>query len=345
MRATLRALRFIAANTLRPCSDAPGEALTLTLPDGGSCPAALYEPAGRPAGLIVFVHGMSRAGRDDPRVRRASRALSKAGFRVLTPAIADIAALRITFGTADSLAEVLRAIDARPDLTGGRAFGVFSVSYSAAVSLLASARPQIAPMLSAICALGTFSNAVRWARFLVTQPGADSYARLLVYRNLLHHITGPRPAVDAALDVAIDDDWNKRPKPELAAVLPTLTAEDRALVEQIVFDPVGARVYGEPILERVGPSFGPLDVEAHATQLHVPTILLHGARDVVIPPDESVALHAALTRVGTPSRLTLTPLIDHGDSALSLRTLPDVIHLIASFREFFSRVEAGAVRR
>lgn len=342
MRSTLGALRFLAANTVLPASDAAGEEIELALPGREPVIAERYEAPGRAAGLILFMHGMSPVGRRDPRMRRASRALAAAGFRVLTPTVPDFEALRVDVGTTDHVEACIRGVHARQDLTGGRPFGLFSVSYSAAISLLASTRDGVAPMLSAICALGTFSDAVSWARYLMSDEGADEYARLIIFQNLLHCVTGRRPAVDHALSVALRDNWHQRAEPELKAVLAGLSPEDRELVVALREDPATWRRLGAEVIARQGAVFEALNVRDQASRLRVPTMLLHGSGDNVIPAEESRALHAAMVAAGAPSRLVVTPLLGHGDAALRLRDLPEAVDVVGGFREFFRRVAEGA---
>lgn len=344
MRSTLRALRFLAATTLLPTSEEPGEALELRLPDGWTCEADFYPARGRSAGLILFVHGMSPAGRRDPRMCKASRALAAAGFHVVTPRVPDFEALRIDFETAAHIERCVRAAHARTDWSGGGQIGLFSVSYSAGVSLIASTHAGVAPLLSVICALGTFSNVVIWTRFLMTHPEADEYGRLIVFRNLLHRVIGPRPAVERGLDLALNDHWYKLERPHFPDYLETIEAEDRQILSGVRYEYAEWSRYGTRLLELASGDFDPLDVLARADRLRVPTVLLHGADDRVVPPEESRSLFAEIQRHGGPARLVVTPLLGHGEAAFGLRSLSDALSVIGAFAEFFGRVAAGSTR-
>lgn len=340
MSQTLAALRFLAAISVAPASEAPGEALTLTLANGDTVPADRYEPAGRPIGTILFVHGMSPMGRRDPRMCRASRALAAAGFRVITPHIADFQELRIDERTADTVAGCVLAVQARADLSGGRPIGLFSVSYSAGVSFIAASRPAVTSALSAICSLGTFSNLLSWARFMMRDPSCDEYPRLIVFKNLAPAIIGHRPDVLRGLDVALLDNWHQRVAPEFPAFLSTCNAEDRALLAALRTDPEAWGDLGDQLMALHEHDLAGLDVVAIADRVRVPCVLLHGSDDRVIPARESVRLHGALVAAGARSRLVVTPLLGHGDTRFGLRTLPDLVRVIAAFRSFFAQVSA-----
>ena len=54
-----------------------------------------YMPSGPAFGTVVFIHGMSVLGREDPRVRQLAVALTTAGLQVLVPELPSIRNLRI----------------------------------------------------------------------------------------------------------------------------------------------------------------------------------------------------------------------------------------------------------
>lgn len=338
MNATFAALRFLAATTVRPASDAPGQPITLDLPGLGPCEADRYAPDGPPAGTLLFVHGMSPMGRRDPRMCRAGRALAAAGFQVVTPRVPDMEELRLDARSVDHIEACIRAVQAAPGLGDGRPIGLFSISSSAGLSLIASARPGVAPLLSAICALGTYTDSVRWARYVFYGSDTDEYPRLILLRNLIELVHGPRPELIRALDVALLDHWHRRPSPEWPGLLARLNEPDRALAQGIREDRACWERLAPELLARGHALLAELDLTPHVRALTTPLVLLHGRDDRVIPASESEALARAIQAAGGQARLVITPLLDHGDAALSLRTLPELVEVIGAFRAFFRRV-------
>ena len=69
--------------------------------------------------------------------------------------------------------------------------------------------------------------------------------------------------------------------------------------------------------------------------LRAAVALVHGADDRVIPPSESVMLHRRLRECKKKSRLSLTPAISHGDTALTASMIPGLFDLTGTFAFFF----------
>ena len=335
------AIRFLLATTLRPVSVEPGEPFALQLADGRVLPADLYTPKGRSRGLILFVHGMGIDGNKDRRQCRACRALTEAGFRVIAPYIEDFAALRVEAGSPQKVAAVIAAVSKHPELGAGGKIGVFSISYAAGVVLRALADPVAQAGVSAALALGTYSEIDSWLAYLLRDPQADAYARMILFRNFLHTALGPSPALEGALDVAIADDYYARAARELPAVLDALNEVDRELFLDIFERPERWRALGDRMLGTLPPQTRDLSVLPVASRIKTPIFLLHGATDNVMPPSQSADLHKALLAEGGRSRLVVTPLLSHGDAALGLRTAPDAIAVLRGFADYFAAVSAG----
>ena len=143
MRALLSSLRFILGTLSGRDPGWPIEQTTLTLSDGLTLATDVYRPRGRPLGDILFLHGMTPRGRRDPRQVRAAGVLARDGYRVICPEIPDLSEMRVTSRSLEHVAGAIGAAFAREDLAAGRPLGLFSVSYSAALCLIAAARPEL----------------------------------------------------------------------------------------------------------------------------------------------------------------------------------------------------------
>lgn len=343
MKGALTAIRFVKGSTIGPVWQAPRWETTL---EGavGPMDADVYEPPGSPRGAIVFVHGMTFRGHRDPRQMRACSVLAGSGYRVVAPLIQDLATVRVSLDGLEQVSAALGTVAARPDLCGGSPPGVFSVSYSAALCLIAAARPELEGRVAALCALGTYSDGPGWVRWIIEDEHSDPYARLIVLRNFLPGVMRAPDAVLRALDATISD-LNAGDEPRrLPAVWESLSEDERALTRSLREDPATWRRVGQQILDAgLTEVFGAISPAAAAPRLSMPVALIHGATDQVIPPEESRDLHGLLAARGAPSRLTVTRLLTHGDAELSLHVLREASSLLGTFAHFFGAIPAPLV--
>lgn len=342
MAGGITALRFIKGSTIGPVWEAPQREITL---EGapGSPPADVYEPPGRPRGTLVFVHGMTFRAHRDQRQMRACRVLAGAGFRVVAPLIPDLASVRVSAEGMEQVAGAIAAVAEDPALSPEGRVGVFSVSYSAALCLIAAATPRLKGRVSGLCALGTFAHGLEWVRWIVEDDESDNYARLIFLRNFMGAVLGPRPAVEAALDACISDLNVRDEALRFPDALAALGAEDRALTERLRDDAAYQRSLGRAIIEAGACDiFRVLSPAVAAPRLSMPVALVHGATDRVVPPQESRELHRLLRERGVPSRLVITTLLTHGDTDPGLHAVRDAIDLVQTFAHFFGAVEAAS---
>ena len=128
-----------------------------------ACPALL-----RPPGLVL-VHGLSRAGKDDARLRDAARLLARAGWAVAVPTVTGLTALRLRPEDAGAVGAGVQALRA----AGYERVAVLGISLGAGPALLAAADPSVAPAVSAVLALGGYASAMELLRYTLT--GAYAY--------------------------------------------------------------------------------------------------------------------------------------------------------------------------
>jgi len=332
-------LRFLKGSTVGPVRETPWRETTL-LHEGSALPADVYEPRGAPRGTLLFVHGMTVRAHRDPRQVRACHVLAGAGYRVVAPRIPNLSEIRVSLEDLDHVAAAILASAAREDLAGGAPVGVFSISYSAALCLIAAAREAVQPHVAAVLALGTYSDGVGWARWLVEADEADEYGRLLLLRHFLPEALGPRPGADAALRALLTDLVMHDGEARFQAALAGISEGDRELVTRLRADRAFCRELGR-LLDARGSyeSFRDICPSAVAPRLRVPVALVHGASDRVVPPQESRDLHALLRAGGAPTRMVVTGLLTHGDVALGPHVLGEALDLFRTFAHFFGAVD------
>lgn len=334
MGASWRALRFLLAHQ-GGLASAPSPVRTQV----GPFACDVVPPMRGDRGTVLTIHGMSPLGERDARMLSLHGALSRLGFRVVSPHLPSIAALRIHAGQIDDVERAIAAVASDPALCPDGRLGLFAVSFSAGLSLIAAGRPRVADRISGICTIGTFGDIESTMEAVLTRPEMTSYAWKIVLANFLDASIGHCPAVGRALTVAALDEWWLRTDPELPRVLQTLSTEDRTLVEDLLASPELRAVHVERILSARPLMLDLASVVDQVDGLRAPVSLLHGADDRTIPAEESRRLHTAMQAAGVSSRLHVSPLLGHGGATASPAALADLPALLAAFEGWFADVE------
>lgn len=342
MKHFFRAVRFILYSQLGAHPGVAEDTVELAAGDE-RLPALVYRPAGRRArGTILVVSGMSVHGHRDARLTAIGRAFASVGFVTVLPQYSDIENFRITAKTIDSIAATIRAVAGDPLLGSDGKVSLFSPSFSAAMCIIAAARPDTTKLTAAVCSIGTFGNVDTVIRFLLERQDADEYGRMIVLRNFLHLSIGSNPGVEKALEICYLDNGFHRAEPELPAYLESLPAADRQVFTRLRNDPSFRVGHWERILNAGGKMRSLIDdlsVVHRLSSLRTPVALIHGADDSVIPPSESVMIYQELLRLGIPCRLVLTSLITHGDTAIGIASLLELFRLARVFAFFLRNAE------
>jgi pimeloyl-ACP methyl ester carboxylesterase len=288
---------------------------------------------------VLFIHGMNQRGYRDPRVVNTSNALARCGFEVVVPNLDDVAASTISERSIDQIASAILALNdtAMP-------LGLMAPSFSAALSLIAAGRPGVSSKVASICAIGGFADASRVVRYLIEDPAADEYGRVIAYKNFLPELANERPAVLAALETKLTDMALVRTSPKYGAHRAGLSEDDRGVLDGMLNDIDVRRGHAATIERRYSELFAKLSVLAVASSIGAPVALIHGARDNVILAEESRCLAAALRASGTDTYLSITPLLTPGTTSPSITHLLQGPDLIRGFAHFFGPLLGGARR-
>ena len=301
--------------------------LPLRLRGGGVLARHHFAPQGRPRGRLLLVHGLTLRGADDPRLIALASAMAGIGLEVDLPHFPILAEPRMAVESVDELAAAIEAVS----IEAGGPIGAFGVSFAGGLALVAAARPEVGARLSGLLVLGSYSELGRAIRFLVCDPEADPYGFHVALANFVEAGIGPHPAVRAALQELVADDGLHREEPRFPAARAALSEEDRAALDGVLTDPVVRRAAAERILVELADEVRRLDAREAVRQVSAPVVLVHGSTDRVVHPDDSADLHAARLAAGLPSRLEITPLVGHSDTAFSLRTVPQALRLVHAF--------------
>ena len=281
---------------------------SLPTSEGRSLDADLYQPFARwPPRNLVLVHGLSPAGKTDPRLQEGARLLARAGFRTLVPTLSGLTRFRPRPEDAET---VVRAIQ---ELSRSGRVKIMGISVGAGPALLAAADPRVAAEVSAVLSLGGYASTAELLRYFLT--GTYRYGTVAGQVRL-----DPLPVrhfVQANTDLLDDSAWR------------LLNNRDHAQVESLVRDL-------SPGLRNLLDALSP---ERVIGQLRGRLFLVHGKNDPAVPFTESLRL-ADLARGRVPTRLVLLSAVVHVEPEAAATggwgAVGELLALWALTYEFFS---------
>lgn len=254
------------------------EITALTLPSGTR--ALLYTPKGRArAPGMVLAHGIHEGGMREPRMVGLARALASTGVSVLTPELAGLARYRVTYESAETIAEAARTLAGR---LGQERVGVFGISFGGGLALRAACDARLRGAISMVVTLGAHHDALRVSRFFLGEPtlGPDGERAAVT----------PHPYGATVLFQSLFGEKHRG----------KLRAGERERLEAAL----GERAQE---LRRASPVSCP---EAPRVPLH----LLHGPADGIVPYTESL-WNARQFGAATEVQLLISPAIAHAEYA------------------------------
>lgn len=163
--------------------------------------ADLYRPARSRRGTLILVHGLTEAGRHDPRLMALARTLARAGFTVLVPGLEGLREFSVGPREVQGIADAIRyASDALPLTVGGPALA--AISFASGPALLAAMQPDTAHRVGFVIAVGGYYDLTDLLRYATTgedRGGAGRHApppqrdvRWAVLRSQLHAVEDAR---------------------------------------------------------------------------------------------------------------------------------------------------------
>jgi pimeloyl-ACP methyl ester carboxylesterase len=324
-----------APASVSPYPAAPGSRVAVTYAATGTAPsrrAHLYLPNGARAALVL-VPGAAEAALDDPRLVAFAEALTRRGFLVLVPALADDDAPRVSAADADAVADALHY------LTGEHAFptaGLAALSYAVGPALVAALEDDLHDRVGFIVAIGGYHDIAAAITFATTGafregPGApwrtaptDARAK---WRFLAANAGRVGDPSDARTLAEIARARIADPAVDTGALAARLGAEGRAVHALLVNrDPDRVPALVADLPSGLRDEIAALDLSRRdLTRLGAPLILIHGRSDPLVPYTESLALARAAGPAG--ARLYLLDDLDHVDlGAPGLGDLATLLH-------------------
>ena len=255
----------------------------------------MYVPVGaaHPPGLVLL-HGIHRAGINEPRLVNFGRTLAGAGIEVMTPELADLADYRVSPQTIDTIGQAAQALAAKMNQPR---VGVAGVSFAGGLALLAADRPEYANKIGLVLAVGAHDDMTRVAHFfaanMIEKPDGSSvtfqaheYGVLVLAYSHLEDFFSARD-LPLARDALRAQLWEQPDAQEKIARLSRagqqtfdMLLHHRDLLQQTFFREI----------ERHRDEMQAVSPHSHISDLRVPVYLLHGTSDSVIPASETLWL-------------------------------------------------------
>ncbi len=302
-------------------------------------PVIEIQPAGGAAKRsVVCVHGMSVRGYHDPRIIQVGQSLAAMGYRAVIPSYPEIQKLRIDPASSDRIAADMAATAEE----SGYPVGLFTASFSGGLSLIAAARPSVADLVSAMLVVGSYAHVDSTLNFFLHREKVDPYGLFIILNNFLPFLNEPE-ALLRAFYIAACDDGFQRKEPELPSYLNSQPDWVRQRFHQYI-DDRSFRLEQWQKIHKIPEAlhiFQQMDVLRVASGLKAAICLLHGANDIVIPPEESILLQKTL-KDQVPLSLTITSIIDHGNVRANLSMAAEMLSLLRTIALFFRSLDGAA---
>jgi dienelactone hydrolase len=304
-------------NEDRTVPPVPGDLVeSLRLGDGSVVPGRVYGPiASEARTVIVLGHGIHHLGINEPRLIRFASHLASLGCRVYTPELKGLTEYKIT----EQGIEVLRAAVEKMT-TKETKVGLIGFSFAGGLALRAAEAPETSSRLKYVASIGGHHDLARTLRFLATDtvvgPDGSSSRRAHEYGLLVllnNHLKAFRLEEEGAFREVLSA-WLKEDRKtaaEKAERLSTQKAYDLyTMIKEQKLAALAPRLL--PLLDQEIETMSRLSPHGSMANIKTEVILLHGANDNVVPPEETLFGSIELREKHQGSSITLvTPLLEH----------------------------------
>ncbi|HEU4414468.1 MAG TPA: alpha/beta hydrolase [Candidatus Angelobacter sp.] len=244
-------------------------------------------------GAVVLLHGVHHLGIEDPRMWALARALAGAGVLVMTPELQDLADYRVTSRTIDLIGDSAVVLSTRTS----HSVGLIGLSFAGGLSLLAADKPDYAPRISFVLAIGAHDDMGRVARFFAantittvdgkeTRLEAHEYGVLVLAYAHLEDFFSPQD-VPVAREALRQWLWEQ---PAAIKTAVAMSPQGQTEFDELLHhrDVLREALLKEITLHRA--EMEAVSPHGHLAQTRAAVFLLHGAGDTVIPPSETLWL-------------------------------------------------------
>lgn len=289
-----------------------------TLPNG--LPGRLYRPREvKNAPGLVVLHGVHHMGIEEPRLKSFARTFAESCVLVLTPQLATLADFRIEPQAVDEIGVATSWLSKQQN----RPAGILGLSFAGGLAFMAATDARYSPSIGYVVAIGSHSDLSRVSRFLVTgqselpdgrvqslQP--QQYGALVL---AFAHPDGFFPKKEVPKAKTCMRLWLSEEYQRARTCGNELSPSSNVMMEALFQYQI--KQLRDPLLteiERQKDAMAEVSPSGRLHAIKVPVFLLHGEKDDVIPPSETMWL----AREVPPQYLRqalISPAVGHVDPA------------------------------
>ncbi|WP_372609418.1 hypothetical protein [Halomonas sp.] len=274
--------------------------------NGRAYQADLYRPAQPRRGAMVLVHGLTEAGRRDPRLMEFATTLSRVGFTVMVPELEGLRDYSISTREVEAIGDAIRyTTEQVPEAASGTS--VAAISFAVGPAVIAALQEDTAQRVSFVVAVGGYYDMTDMLRYVTTgedrhgageaAPPPQREARWAVLLSQLHWLDNEQDR-SALATIARRRLENPRAElePDLEPELERLGPQGQALYALVTNeDPRRVEALIEALPSSLVAELEALDLSARDLgRLEAQLVLIHGPEDRVIPISHSRRLRDAL---------------------------------------------------
>lgn len=294
----------------------------------------VFEPVQSSKKVILIVNGMTIKGIDDPRLIKQAEILRQLGYKVYLPQYPEVQNLEITRKTLNQICEDIHTIYKDNHNTK---LGIFSVSFSGALSVIAASREDLRDKIDSMLLIGSFASFYKTIEFLFLNLNIDYYGFYIVLKNFIEEIPEYRnKGLKEAFHIAAFDNALKRNPPLLDSHLEKLPDTKKIFHEITNNIEIRKKILNQIFsIKQIQNITSELDTLKHIKNCKARISLLHGKHDNVVPSSESLLIYNECKKYGVPAKLSITTLLDHGNVSANLNLIKEFYQLISTLNFFF----------
>jgi dienelactone hydrolase len=301
----------------------------------GPVRAQFYLPEKTIGYPVIVIPGIHSAGIEEGRLTALSTELAGTGLTVMTLALPDLQAYRITPKATDTIEDAVQWLSAQREFAPEGRIGLVGISFAGGLSIAAGGRESIRDKLAYILSFGGHGDLPRVMRYLITgeetpvpgvtiQPPHDYGVGVILHgladRGVVptEQVVPLRQGIEIFLlgsqQTVLTPDLAEQTFARARAYEATLPEPSRTYLHYVNARDVkklGAVLL--PYLHQLGSDDPALSADRATAIPTAPVYLLHGVGDTVIPAVESALLADDLRRKGADVHLLLSGLITHAE--------------------------------
>jgi acetyl esterase/lipase len=307
----------------------------------------LYIPSGNSKhAIIVYIHGISPLGKDDPRLDYLARTFSRAGFVVLVPELPDMSPDKLSPDVIGEIEASIQYAYSRSDIVSDKKVGVFGFSIGSGPALIAISRLKPKVPIRFIISFGGYYDLREVITFSTTGKFAyrgqgyflepDNQTRWYFVQYYSDYIQNPN---DTQILKNIAQAKLADSNTDVSSLVGQLSSEGKAAYDVTAnTDPSKAGMLLDNLPDQLKSLINSLDPTEQIQNISGNLYIIHSTNDNVVPYTQSLELYDYFKNK-TPSQLVLLSIFSHVNPMLPQLTLANIFTgYIAEFLKFWKLI-------